>query len=430
MYHNKSVELALCCSADGTIAKVLQNPLALKGRLTAGLPLASIAVADSRWKMLSFFQKIVESGAALNCELDVALERGILPISFSGCRASFGIVIIGFSESRLPKELRGRLVEMSSENCDYARNGHLKSATAQYGGTHPEAPTAEDQLARLNHALLRAQQELAEKKLELQRYKAGTFQELGMAVHGLRNPASSILSATEYLIEETADSLAQEQITLLQGVMQSSLFILQMIDELLQISSIECGKLKVDLRPTDLVSLVGQAVLLNEGNAARKGVRLDTSFESPAFVVHVDPIKMAQVIDNLVSNAIKFSHLGGRVKIRISATESTASVSVRDDGPGISANHIKTIFNLFQSGRKGSGLHQTGTGFGLAISKRLVEGQAGTIEVQSQLGRGSTFIVKLPMPTGVQLPSANPARKKSGQSAVADRLARHAGMGA
>jgi signal transduction histidine kinase len=204
-----------------------------------------------------------------------------------------------------------------------------------------------------------------------------------------------------------------------------------MIDELLQISTIECGNLKIDLRPTDLVSLVSQAVLLNEGNAARKGVRLDTSFESPAFVVDVDPIKIAQVIDNLVSNAIKFSHLGGRVKIRVSATESAASISVRDEGPGISANHIKTMFDLFQSGRKGSGLHQTGTGLGLAISKRLIERHAGTIEVQSQLGRGSTFIVNLPMPTGVHLHSANPARKKSGQSAVAaDRLARHAGSGA
>lgn len=429
MNHDGSVELAICCSGDGTIAEVLRNPLGLKDRLTAGLPLASIVVAGSRWKMLSFFQKIVKCGAALDCELDVAFERGILPISFSGCRASLGIVIIGFSKSGSPKELCGRLVEMSSENRDHARNGHLKSGMARYGGTNSEPPTAEDQLARLDHDLLRAQRDLAEKKLDLQRQKAGTFQELGMAVHGLRSPATSILSATEYLIEETADCLAQEQITLLRGVMQSSLFILQMIDDLLQISTIECGKLKIDPRPTDLVSLVSQAVLLNEGNAARKGVRLDTSFESPAFVVDVDPIKIAQVIDNLVSNATKFSPFGGRVKIRVSATESTVSVSVQDEGSGISANQKKTIFELFQGGKKGSGLHQTGTGLGLAISKRLVERHAGTIEVESRLGRGSTFIINLPMP--IDCTSANPARKKSGQSAVAaDRLARHAGIGA
>src|SRR6185437_12123826 len=158
--------------------------------------------------------------------------------------------------------------------------------------------------------------------------------------------------------------------------------------------------------------------------AARKGVRLDTSFESPAFVVDVDPIKIAQVIDNLVSNATKVSPLGGRVKIRVSATESTASVSVQDEGSGISANQKKTIFELFQGGKKGSGLHQTGTGLGLAISKRLVERHAGTLEVESRLGRGSTFIINLPMP--IDCTSANPARKKSGQSAVAaDRLARH-----
>src|SRR5947209_19719822 len=89
MYHDGSIEPAICCSADGTIADVLGNPLALKGRLTAGLPLASIIVAGSRWKMLSFFQKIVGCGAALDCELDVAFERGILPISLFGCRASF-----------------------------------------------------------------------------------------------------------------------------------------------------------------------------------------------------------------------------------------------------------------------------------------------------------------------------------------------------
>ena len=319
---------------------------------------------------------------------------------------------------------------MSSENSKHARDGGANSATDQCGAITPEPPASGDQLACLNAELLRAQRELAKKDRALENQKIETFKELGMAVHGLRNPASSILSATEYLIEETA-GLPQEQVTLLRGMMESSLFLLQMVDDVLEISTIECGKLKMELKPTDLIPLINQILLLNQEKAGRKRVRLYMTSEVPVFIVDIDPIKIAQAIDNLVSNAITFSKPGARVGIHVSETPITASVSVWDEGPGISADHIKKVFDLFQSDRNMGGLHRTGTGLGLAISKRLVEGHGGTVEVKSQVGKGSIFTINLPTTAGGRAHPANPARKKPGKSAMtADRLARHAGSGA
>ena len=390
MYRHKSLEIAARCGADGIVTEVLHDRLKLEDRLLPGQPLTSIAVATSQSKMLSFIRKIVDSGAALDWDVDIAFEHEALPVFFSGYRTTFGIVVIGSAKSRSIKELRCDLLRIAGKEHEGRGDG-----PEQLNAARPK--NIGDQLAQLGGKLLSAQQEVVKKNLDLEEQKVKTFQTLGMVAHSLRNPASGILTATEYLIEDAGEGLGQKHVALLQSIARSSLFILQMVEEALDLSIIEGGKLKVSLQSTDLVALVKQSLILNERQAESRKIRLDMFSEKPTIIVDLDRVKFTQVIDNLVTNAIKFSSNDGKIEVRISLTSNNASVSVHDEGPGISAARMDTIFEAFRTTGEGNGSIKGHIGLGLAISRRIAEGHGGTINVKSEVGKGSTFTVELPI---------------------------------
>lgn len=284
---------------------------------------------------------------------------------------------------------------MTNENA--IPNGSSHAAAPKWGNTEPRRLSRGDELTRHRKELLLSKKKLIQKSADLEKEKTERFQELGMVVHGLRNPASSVLSAAEYLIDDAADALTEEQMALLRATAQSSLTILRMIDNVMDFSKFESGTLLMKITPTDLVSLLKEVVTLNRAQAKRKAIRLEANFDSSALIVDLDPIKVTQVIDNLVDNAIKFSQSGSKVEIQISARKSFASISVRDEGPGIPPEHMKTLFDPFQRGRDTCALNKAGTGLGLAMSKRIVGLHHGSIDVQSQVGKGSVFTVTLPI---------------------------------
>ncbi len=412
MYRYKSPEIAACCGPDGIVTEVLRDRFRLEGRLLPGQPLTGIADATCRPKMMSFIRKIVDSGAALDWELDVAFEHEVLPVFFSGYRTICGIVVIGSAKSRSIKELHGDLLRI-------AENEHGSRSDRQKQLKPAPCESIADQLARLGGELLAAQQEVVKKNLDLEKQKVETFQTLGMVAHSLRNPASGILTATEYLIEEAAEGLGQKHVAMLQSIARSSLFILQMVEEALDLSIIEGGKLKVRLQSTDLVALVKQSLILNERQAESKKIRLDMFSERPVIIVDLDPVKFTQVIDNLVTNAIKFSRNEGRIEVRISVAANNAAVSVRDEGPGISASQVDTIFEAFRRTGEGNGSIKGGVGLGLAISRRIAEGHGGTINVKSEVGKGSTFTVKLPIAADASIKPMDRSRFFDGKTKAA-----------
>jgi len=252
----------------------------------------------------------------------------------------------------------------------------------------------ENQVALLTEKLLCAERELAQKSLELEKLRDSNFKRLGMAVHCLRNPASGILSATEYLIEDTALLLGPEHAVVLESLHASSSFLLQAIDNVLNVSSMECGKLRLDFRPTDLLLLVKRALALNELSSSRRAVQMHVSSQCETLILRADPLKITQVIDNLLSNAIKFSKRGGSVEIQIEVQPKRVCLSVRDEGVGISADRLARIFEPFESAEQDC---KGGMGLGLTVSKRIIEAHDGHISVESSPGHGSTFTVALPI---------------------------------
>ena len=165
---------------------------------------------------------------------------------------------------------------------------------------------------------------------------------------------------------------------------------LKMVNELLDVSVIESGKLQLDLRPESLKSLIKHHILINQFFAGKKNITLQSELPDVSKCL-IDSNKIGQVIDNLISNAIKFSEPGTTILITLKEQEGKLIFSVKDEGPGISDEDQAKLFQHFQklSARPTAG--ESSSGLGLAISKKMIQAHDGCLNVTSELGSGTTF---------------------------------------
>jgi signal transduction histidine kinase len=254
-------------------------------------------------------------------------------------------------------------------------------------------------LARIrNHLyirrLLAEQRDLVE---QLSQANSAKNRFLGMAAHDLRNPLASIRGLAEFLCEGVGGPLTPDQRDLVDTIHTASQDMLVMVNELLDVATIEAGELKPSLEPCDLTEIVAKAVYLANIDAARKHTRIELAAGRLLERSLLDPRKMRQVIDNLLSNAVKYSPPGSVVSVEIATEGATCSVSVRDQGPGIPENERDRLFQDF--GR--TSVRPTGgeksTGLGLAICRKIVEAHRGTITAANLPDRGCIFRVTLPI---------------------------------
>lgn len=219
---------------------------------------------------------------------------------------------------------------------------------------------------------------------------------LGMAAHDIRNPLGIILGYAKFLQVDAGPLLSAEQRAFLDAITQSSEFILGLVEQLLDISTIESGKLIIERTPVDLGRLAMSHVDLIGILAARKNIRITVDPPQERVIINADSAKIEQVLSNLTGNAIKFSAPGTSIVVRVTATPTRAEFSVEDEGPGIPNEERHRLFRPFSTTSVRPTNGERSTGLGLAIARRIVEGHGGEITVDSQLGKGSTFRVSLP----------------------------------
>jgi signal transduction histidine kinase len=219
---------------------------------------------------------------------------------------------------------------------------------------------------------------------------------LGMAAHDLRNPIGGILGYSEMLLEE---DLPEDLHTVAGKIETSSKFMLRLLNDLLDISQIESGKLELHLEETDLGALLRQNVDLNRIAASKKDIRVELSCPEDLPRLRIDPSKIEQVVSNLISNAVKYSFPNTTVSVELLRVEQEVLLRVRDQGQGIPADELHKLFQEFQKTSVKSTAGERSTGLGLAIVKKIVEGHGGRIGVESEVGKGSTFYVNLPLRT-------------------------------
>ena len=266
---------------------------------------------------------------------------------------------------------------------------------------------SQDQLRAMNTNLDLKRQELAESNVSL--FEANRLKDefLANVSHELRTPLNSIIGFAEVLsdADQDGDTVdAEKQQRYLKNIVASSRSLMQLITELLDLARIEAGRVELSVQDMSVQDVGEGLVNLMRPQADRKNVDLDLSIARDVPIVRTDPGKFQQIIFNFLSNAIKFTSHGGRVELGAApnttpdqAEPSSVRIWVTDTGPGIPIEQQQTIFEKFQQIGDARTREHGGSGLGLAISRELAQLLQGRIELDSDIGRGATFSLIIPV---------------------------------
>jgi signal transduction histidine kinase len=256
-------------------------------------------------------------------------------------------------------------------------------------------------IARLDDtggSIARVTAELHERNQKLAQLNDMKNQFLGMAAHDLRNPLAVFLGFTELMLGGRIGKLTAEQEQVVAVMKRDSDFMLSLVNDLLDVAKIESGKVNLDLKPVDLSALAEENVTLNRLLAARHGVKIELKLPTDLPLLMLDRPKIWQVLNNLLSNAMKFSKPGTTTTVELARADGGAVIAVRDQGAGIPSGEMESLFKPFNRGSNEPADGERCTGLGLVIVKKIVESHGGRITVESKVGAGSTFTVFLPRP--------------------------------
>ncbi|MBD2101478.1 response regulator [Leptolyngbya sp. FACHB-261] len=281
-----------------------------------------------------------------------------------------------------------------------------------------EQRQATETLKRQNQELELQRQQIYAQNLKLREATQLKSQFLASMSHELRTPLNAIIGFSDLLLRQRYDTLSAQQVDMLQRILNNGRHLLTLINDVLDISKIEAGRLELRLEEVNLAELVAATTHELRSLADQKSLVLQVHCELRNPRIFNDSARLRQVVINLLSNAIKFTEVGS-VRIEVSEMgENQLCLLVKDTGIGISPDNLDHIFEAFRQVDQSSTRKHGGTGLGLAISQRLVQMMGGTIRVESQLDRGSTFRVELPRRLNSQVPATgyltpNPPESRS-----------------
>lgn len=291
-----------------------------------------------------------------------------------------------------------------------------EAAEALARGVHekPVALDRRDEIGRLGatfdemarrigeaHARLRAA------RAEAESANAAKSRFLGTMSHEIRTPLNAIVGYTEFLLVGIGGSISPQQRRYVERVQTSARHLLALVSDLLDLSSIEAGRLRVQCQPAPLRDAISDAIAVLDSQAQLREIELPSQCDTPLWY-RGDPARLRQILINLLSNAVKFSEPGGQVEIVCGTTEEPdpdltpvdedrwTTVTVRDSGAGIPADKLDMIWDAFVQGDDSRTRTHGGSGLGLTISRRLARLMGGEITVESEPGQGAAFTVWLP----------------------------------
>jgi signal transduction histidine kinase len=215
-----------------------------------------------------------------------------------------------------------------------------------------------------------------------------------MAVHDLRSPLSAIVVYSELLMNKVMGDLDDRQLEPIRTIHRNCTNLIRMAEDVLTSAQVRAGSIRLRLLDTDLLHVVQEAVRSLQGLAEAKRVHIEVEWPSEAIHHPVDADLLSRAFANVLGNAIKFSPHGGEIRIGLERDDDEIRVAITDQGPGISPEKRLAIFERFRRGDTGD---QNGHGLGLAIAKFFIELHGGRILVEGVRGRGSTFLVGLPI---------------------------------
>jgi GAF domain-containing protein/anti-sigma regulatory factor (Ser/Thr protein kinase) len=215
--------------------------------------------------------------------------------------------------------------------------------------------------------------------------------------HELRTPLTAIIGFSEVLSDKIFGELNGKQDEYIGDIVSSGRHLLSLINDILDLSKVEAGRMDLDLAKFDVPMAIENALILIRERATRHGIKVQHHIDEQLGEIMGDERKFKQILLNLLSNAVKFTPEGGRIDVDAALNNQSVEISVSDTGIGIALEHQETIFEEFRQVGTDASKKPEGTGLGLALTKRFVELHCGTIRVESVLGKGSTFTFTLPL---------------------------------
>jgi signal transduction histidine kinase len=227
---------------------------------------------------------------------------------------------------------------------------------------------------------------------ELRRLSALRADFVSMVSHELRSPMAAVIGSARTLQQRWRELRPDQREAFLAVIADETSRLSHLIEDVLHTSRIEAGTFSYRFQQVDVGRLVRETVSTAE--LAQEDVQLTVEVAQGLPTIHADPERLRQLLDNLVANAVKFSEDGQEVRVSVAGSDGRVRIAVCDEGPGIAPEHQGLIFEKF--GRASTGNAKPGTGLGLFIARSIAEAHGGTLDVQSALGRGTTFTVLLP----------------------------------
>lgn len=385
------------CTMEGMLSQFIHDEVGLSEVLTPGDSLTSAVDRANFQKMLNFLLELRSQGMTIDWEINFPLSKQMTTLHLAGVVFEQHLLILGARDGKEVLQLYEELIRINNEQMNTFRSV-MKEQADFIRGQQKQEQTRYDEMTGLYNELTNLQRELSKKNRELERLNQQKNRFLGMAAHDLRNPLSALQMYSQFLLEDLSETLGEEHLEFLSIIRSSSRFMLNLVDDFLDIAQIESGKLRLDLWPVDLIALVKDTLALNNVLAVKKQITLrfeSDDIELPQLLL--DASKMDQVLQNLISNAIKFSPPETVVTLQINQTGMQVVLSVSDQGPGIPPEEIDRMFDPFERTSVRSSTGEKSSGLGLAIAKKIVVEHDGSLWVESEVGKGSTFYVALPL---------------------------------
>ena len=265
-----------------------------------------------------------------------------------------------------------------------------------------ETFASQSALALLNAQLYR---ELKQQSLELELASRHKSEFLASMSHELRTPLNAVLGFSEVLLERMFGDINERQEEYLRDIHGSGKHLLELLNEILDLSKVEAGRMELEYSSFDLRALLEDAASMLRERAATHGIDLRVETSADVGPVYSDELRLKQVVLNLMTNAVKFTGDGGSVVVRAERSGPEIEITVKDTGIGVPETDRERIFESFQQGGRGSS-REEGTGLGLTLSRRIVELLGGRMWLESEVGVGSTFGFSLPISSAP--PTTNP----------------------
>lgn len=308
---------------------------------------------------------------------------------------------------QLAEELESQQEELRQTNEELQRQTErlqtseeeLKVQQEELQQANEELEEKSNSLSEKNEALTEAQTALIQKAEEISQANRYKSEFLANMSHELRTPLNSVLILAKLLSDNKLQNLNEKQIEYARIIHKSGTDLLNLINDILDLSKIEARKVELEIAPVALCSIRDDLTALFEELAASKKIKFKIKLEEDCenLVLNTDRIKLEQILKNLLSNAFKFTDEDGKVSLTLKKTENGILFAVSDTGIGIPEEKLPLIFEAFKQADGSTSRKFGGTGLGLSISKELTHLLGGTLKVESTVGKGSTFSILLPI---------------------------------